>query len=154
MTAREVRSVTMQELVPAIMQVMQDGGSAELTVTGRSMTPLLRDRVSRVRLAAVSQPKRGDMVLYRRQNGAYVLHRIAAIGADGTYMMCGDAQTVLEPGIRREQLLAVVTDFARDEKWCSCDRPGYCLWWRARLADRPLRHLWVRVCRRLGAGTR
>ena len=111
MTAREVRSVTMQELVPAIMQAMQDGGSAELTVTGRSMTPLLRDRVSRVRLAAVSQPKRGDMVLYRRQNGAYVLHRIAAIGADGTYMMCGDAQTVLEPGIRREQLLAVVTDF-------------------------------------------
>ena len=91
MTAREVRSVTMQELVPAIMQAMQDGGSAELTVTGRSMTPLLRDRVSRVRLAAVSQPKRGDMVLYRRQNGAYVLHRIAAIGADGTYMMCGDA---------------------------------------------------------------
>ena len=55
------------------------------------------------------------MVLYRRQNGAYVLHRIAAIGADGTYMMCGDAQTVLEPGIRREQLLAVVTDFARGE---------------------------------------
>ena len=134
MTAREVRSVTMQELVPAIMQAMQDGGSAELTVTGRSMTPLLRDRVSRVRLAAVSQPKRGDMVLYRRQSGAYVLHRIAAIGADGTYMMCGDAQTVLEPGIRREQLLAVVTDFARGEKWCSCDRPGYRLWWRARLA--------------------
>ena len=31
MTAREVRSVTMQELAPAIMQAMQDGGSAELT---------------------------------------------------------------------------------------------------------------------------
>lgn len=150
MTAGEVRSVSMQELAPAIMQAIQAGGSAELTVTGRSMMPLLRDRVSKVRLTAVSQPKKGDMVLYRRQSGAYVLHRIAALGADGTYVMCGDAQTVMEPSIRREQLLAVVTDFARGGRWRSCDQLGYRLWWRARLADRPLRHLWVRVCRRMG----
>ena len=78
MTAKTVRSVSMQELAPAIVQAIQTGGSAELTVTGRSMTPFLRDRVSRVRLTAISQPKRGDVVLYRRQNGGYVLHRIAA----------------------------------------------------------------------------
>ena len=106
MTAKTVRSVSMQELAPAIVQAIQTGGSAELTVTGRSMTPFLRDRVSRVRLTAISQPKRGDVVLYRRQNGEYVLHRIAACCGDGTYVMCGDAQTVLEPSIRRDQLIA------------------------------------------------
>ena len=144
MTAKTVRSVSMQELAPAIVQAIQTGGSAELTVTGRSMTPFLRDRVSRVRLAAISQPKRGDVVLYRRQNGGYVLHRIAAC--------CGDAQTVLELSIRRDQLIAVMTAFARSEKWRGCDDPAYRLWWRLRLADRRLRHLWLRVCRRLGFG--
>ena len=134
MTAKTVRSVSMQELAPAIVQAIQTGGSAELTVTGRSMTPFLQDRVSRVRLTAISQPKRGDVVLYRRQNGGYVLHRI------------------LEPSIRRDQLIAVMTAFARGEKWRGCDDPAYRLWWRLRLADRRLRHLWLRVCRRLGFG--
>ena len=151
MTAKTVRSVSMQELAPAIVQTIRSGGSAELTVTGRSMMPLLRDRVSRVRLCAISRPKRGDMVLYRRQNGAYVLHRIAACCADGTYTMCGDAQTVLEPSIRRDQLIAVVTAFARGKKWCGCDDFGYRLWWTIRLADRPLRHIWMRIRRRLGS---
>lgn len=152
MTAKTVRSVSMQELAPAIVQAIQTGGSAELTVTGRSMMPFLRDRVSRVRLTAISQPKRGDVVLYRRQNGGYVLHRIAACCGDGTYVMCGDAQTVLEPSIRRDQLIAVMTAFARGERWRGCDDPAYRLWWRLRLADRRLRHLWLRVCRRLGFG--
>ena len=151
MTAKTVRSVSMQELAPAIVQAIQTGGSAELTVTGRSMTPFLQDRVSRVRLTAISQPKRGDVVLYRRQNGGYVLHRIATCSGDGTYVMCGDAQTVLEPSIRRDQLIAVMTAFARGEKWRGCDDPAYRLWW-LRLADRRLRHLWLRVCRRLGFG--
>ena len=71
---------------------------------------------------------------------------------DGTYVMCGDAQTVLEPSIRRDQLIAVMTAFARSEKWRGCDDPAYRLWWRLRLADRRLRHLWLRVCRRLGFG--
>ena len=134
----------MQELAPIIAQTVSSGGIAELTVTGRSMLPLLLDRVSRVKLAAINEPKRGDMVLYRRSNGTYVLHRIIRCDPDGTYTMCGDGQTALEPCLRRDQMIAVVQSFARHSKWCGCKNPLYKLWWRVRVADRPIRHLWKR----------
>ena len=118
-----------------------------MTVTGRSMLPLLLDRVSHVRLTAVTEPQVGDMVLYRRDTGAYVLHRIVKCCADGTYTMCGDGQTVTEPGLRREQMIAVVEAFARREKWRGCDEVPYRLWWRLHVSDRPLRHLWHRGIR-------
>lgn len=137
-------NVSMQELAPIIVQTVNAGGTAELTVTGRSMLPLLLDRVSRVKLTAITEPKYGDIVLYRRDNGTYVLHRIVKCCEDGTYTMCGDGQTVLEPRLRRDQMIAVVQSFARHDKWRSCENPLYKLWWRIHVADRPLRHLWKR----------
>lgn len=139
MTASASRSVSMQELGPLIVRTVDAGGTAELTVTGRSMLPLLLDRVSRVKLAPISEPRRGDMILYRRDNGRYVLHRLIHCESDGTYTFCGDGQTDLEPGLRREQLLAVVQSFARREKWRNCNNALYGLWWRIHVADRPLR---------------
>lgn len=138
------KTVSIQELGPIIAAKVNSGGTAELTVSGRSMLPLLLDRVSRVRFGAISVPKRGDMILYRRTNGTYVLHRIVKCCDDGTYTICGDGQTVLEPGIRREQMLAVAVAFARRDKWRECTSPPYSLWWRIHVADMPLRRLWKR----------
>ena len=138
------RNVSIQELGPIIAQTVNAGGTAELTVTGRSMLPLLLDRVSRVKLKAITEPHFGDMVLYRRDSGTYVLHRLIRCNADGTYTMCGDGQTVLEPGLRRDQMIAVVRSFARRSKWRDCEDTLYDLWWRIHAADRPLRHLWKR----------
>ena len=138
------RNVSIQELGPIIAQTVNAGGTAELTVTGRSMLPLLLDRVSRVKLTAISEPRYGDMVLYRRDSGTYVLHRLIRCNADGTYTMCGDGQTVPEPGLRRDQMIAVVRSFARRGKWRDCEDTLYDLWWRIHAADRPLRHLWKR----------
>ncbi len=139
MTETVSKSASIQEIGPIIAQTVATGGTAELTVTGRSMLPLLLNRVSRVRLAAIEEPRYGDMVLYRRGDGTYVLHRIVKCCADGTYTMCGDGQTEIEPGICREQLIAVVQSFARRKKWRDCDHVLYRLWWRLRIADRPLR---------------
>ena len=138
------KAVSIQEIGPIIARSVAMGGTAELTVTGHSMLPLLLDRVSRVKLTAISDPKYGDMVLYRRDNGTYVLHRIVRCDADGTYTMCGDGQTVLEPHLRLDQMIAVVQSFARKKHWCSCKNVLYQLWWRIHVADRPLRHLWKR----------
>lgn len=137
-------TVSMQDLAPLLVQKVSAGGTAEITVTGNSMRPLLLDRTSRVRLRAVIQPKRGDMILYRRANGTYVLHRLVKCEPDGTYTMCGDAQTSLEKGLRREQLLAEVESFARHKGWRSVNSPLYRLWWNIHLADRPLRRFWLR----------
>ena len=141
MTEAVSKNVSIQELGPIIAQTVASGGTVELTVTGNSMRPLLVDRVSRVRLTALDEPKTGDMVIYRRDNGTYVLHRIVKCCEDGTYTMCGDGQTVLEPGLRRNQMIAVVQSFARHDKWRDCEAPLYKLWWHIHVADRPLRHL-------------
>jgi hypothetical protein len=55
------------------------------------------------------------MILYRRDCGAYILHRIFRSEGD-TYTLVGDAQTMLEPGIRADQVLAVVTAVRRKGK--------------------------------------
>lgn len=81
---------------------------------------------------------RGAVVLYKRDNGQYVLHRVAACRGE-TYDFCGDAQWVLERGLRREQILAVVTEFQRTDRWTSVTSAAYGLYWRALLAVRPLR---------------
>ena len=144
MTEQTGMAVSIQELGPIIAQTVNAGGTVELTATGHSMLPLLLDRVSRVKLTAIREPKYGDVVLYRRDNGTYVLHRIVKCCADGTYTMCGDAQTALEPKLRRDQMIAVVQSFARRRRWRDCRAVTYQLWWRIHVADRPFRHLWKR----------
>ena len=139
------RSVSIQELGPVIAQTVNAGGTAELTVTGRSMLPLLLDRVSRVKLKAITEPRFGDMIFYRRDSGTYVLHRLISCDPDGTYTMCGDGQTVPEPGLRREQMIAAVQSFARRGKWRDCEDTLYRLWWHIHVADRPCRRFAARA---------
>ena len=70
-----------------------------LTVTGGSMLPLLAGGRDRVTLGPVPERlRRGEVLLYRRTDGSYVLHRLTGFGQDGTLVFCGDRQT--EPGYR------------------------------------------------------
>lgn len=99
--------------------------SLPLIISGNSMSPFLihgRDTVFLSRLTRSA--RRGDMLLYQRTNGSYVLHRVYAVTAE-VYTMVGDAQTVLEKGIRPEQVIAIVTKVIRKGK---CLEPG-CFWW-------------------------
>ena len=69
--------------------------------------------------------RRGDMLLYQRSSGQYVLHRVWKAEKDGTFTMVGDAQTELEHGIREEQIIAIVTSVVRKGKSMA---PGG-FWW-------------------------
>lgn len=122
----------MEELLPV-------GGSVEFTATGNSMRPMLFDKGSKVRLRAPNLLRRGDVILYRRENGEFVLHRIVKAGEELT--VCGDAQWHPESGIRRGQVLAVMTDFTYHGRWVSCENGVYRLYRRVWLSLRPLRHL-------------
>jgi hypothetical protein len=59
--------------------------------------------------------EKGDVILFRRRNGQYVLHRIVAIGDDGILSLLGDAQILPEP-VHPSQIRAVVTQVRRGEK--------------------------------------
>ena len=151
MNVRNV-DISLEELSPLMQEILGRGESFEMTVTGNSMRLMLRHRVSRVRLAPPRPLQKGDLPLYRRKTGAYILHRVANVTEDG-YVFCGDAQWHLEKGIGQEQIVAVATDFARRDRWVSCASAGYRIYWRFWLWVRPLRRLvfggWGRIKRKV-----
>ena len=114
-------------LLEEYRKLLQEEGVKELplTITGSSMSPFLIHDRDTVYLSRLTRPaRRGDMLLYRRDNGAYILHRVYAVTPE-SYTMVGDAQTELEHGIRPDQVIAVVTRVARKEQEL---RPGS-FWW-------------------------
>lgn len=120
-----VKIVSAEEWIPPLLELLEETDCVPLVISGNSMAPFLvhhRDTVylSRIRRAL----KKGDMILYRRDCGKYVLHRIYR-AESGTYTLVGDAQTRLEQGIRPDQVLALVTAVRRKGKLL---QPG-CFWW-------------------------
>ena len=129
----------MEDLSPLIKELVAQGGSVELTVTGSSMEPMLHHGESRVRLTRAKELKRGDLALYRRENGQYVLHRIIDKDLLG-YVCCGDAQSVPED-IHSFQVLAMVEQFTRRDCWVDCGSRLYHAYWKTWLLLRPARRI-------------
>ena len=99
--------------------------SLPLVITGGSMSPFLIGGRDTVYLSRPTGPiRRGDAVLYRRNTGQYVFHRVYRVSGEGLTMV-GDAQTVLEPGIQPDQIIAIMTSAQRKGKTLS---PGN-FWW-------------------------
>ena len=96
--------------------LLENGEELPLPVQGSSMAPFLADRRDLVWVRKPTEPlKVGNVVLYQRSNGQYILHRIHSIQTD-SFTMVGDAHQVLEPGIRREQIFGQVTRVFRKGK--------------------------------------
>ena len=103
-------------ILEPLLALLDEVESVPLLISGNSMTPFLVHRRDTVYLAKPNRPlKKGDMVLYQRINGSYVLHRIFKEEPD-SYTMVGDAQTQLEFGIREDQIRAVVIAVRRKGK--------------------------------------
>ena len=106
----------LSEMIPVMKRVWEKGGTFSFYPRGTSMQPFLvqgRDKV--ILSPAPEHLKKYRMVLYQRDNGAYVIHRI--VEAEGAvYTMRGDNQYYVETGIRREQILGLVTAVERDGK--------------------------------------
>lgn len=126
------RLISMDEMVPVLKERLAEGQSVRFSPRGTSMLPMIRQgRDSVVLSPVIGKLKRGDIPLYRRDNGSYVLHRIDEAGE--TYTCIGDHQFVLEHGIRQDQVIAVVTEFYRGNRRCSTKNVGYrayCALWR------------------------
>lgn len=140
--------VSMAELSPLMIECLDEGKEVLLTVTGNSMCPFLRHRRDQVVLAKPADPttlQTGDVPLYRRKSGQLVLHRIVerddgkkrrlygerellpTMHSSGslTYTMLGDAQTVREPNIASDQIIAVAVAFLRKGKRWDCRSTAY-----------------------------
>ncbi len=124
---KEIRQVLAAEkLAPVIFDVVESGGVFPLVVTGTSMTPTLHPQRDKVFLVSPKQrvPKKKDIVLFRREDGTYVLHRMIKKDKTGRLEINGDAQTWTEQ-ITSGQIVAVVEAIERKGKKFSVDNKKY-----------------------------
>lgn len=111
----KVTVIDPQILIPQLLELLEETDAVPLLISGNSMSPFLVHGRDTVYLSKITTPpQRGDMILYQRTNGHYVLHRVYAAGE--TFTMVGDAQTLLEKGIHPEQMLARVSAVCRKGK--------------------------------------
>lgn len=108
-------NVSLTEFWPVMKEVIDSDGEFAFYPNGTSMLPLIRQGVDQVILVKANDIKKGDVVLYLRDNGQFVLHRIVKV-KKGEYVMCGDNQFDLEYGITDKHILAKMKSFIRDEQ--------------------------------------
>ena len=108
----------LSDAIDVIEEVLSGGGEFRIFPKGTSMLPLIRQGKDSVVLKRNFKhcAKKHDIAFYRRDSGAYVLHRVMKRCSDGTYIMCGDNQTELEKGIRKDQIIAYVSKIYREDK--------------------------------------
>lgn len=112
----KVKVADPEQIVEPLLSLLEETESVPLVISGSSMTPFLVHGRDTVYLSKPEAPfRRGDMLLYRRDSGSYVLHRVYRTEGE-CLTMVGDAQTCLEPGIRRDQILARVSAVRRKGK--------------------------------------
>lgn len=142
----ESRYASTQVLMPVIKELIEEGQTVKLTITGNSMLPLLRHEEDQVELTKFTgNVKKGDMVLIQRSDRDYILHRVNLVDEDKQqFFMVGDAQRMIEGPLDYNQIVAVGVAIFRGDKRISVESPWYTLfvwsWFRV-IRFRP-RILW------------
>ena len=106
-------------------QELEKHGSIVYPNTGHSMWPLIREGrdLMVIEKKGPDRCRKYDAVLFKRDNGVYVLHRILEVRDRGYYIVgdnCAKGEYV-----REDQVLGVMTAVVRDGKTVSVDDPAY-----------------------------
>lgn len=126
----------LEALMPTIAEVIAAGGVFRLYPRGTSMLPLLHEGRDAVELAAAEPYAIGDVLLYRRESGQFVLHRLVAEQKSGL-VFCGDNQSILEFGIPRSAVLAKMSGYCTGDVHHTVDEADYLAYAAARVARFP-----------------
>ena len=99
-----------EEYIDSLISVLKEGREVPLLVVGHSMEPFLVHERDTVLLSPVDRMlKKGDIALFKRKDGQYILHRRYKI-KDNDFYFVGDNQNLcdVEGPIRKEQICALV----------------------------------------------
>lgn len=125
-------------------------GEIRCEISGTSMQPLLNSKKTTVHICLLKEdPLPLDVVLFTRDDGSFVLHRIVGL-SKGAYTLCGDNQTEVEFGIKRHQILGRMEGYYRGDLYHSCSGLSYRLYSLVWTYARPLRSLWLALVQKLG----
>ncbi len=131
-------SIQLAQMLPLIQERLAAGETVKFTPRGISMRPMLDGIRDQVVICPLPETvKKYDIPLFRRDDGQFVLHRIVKAGQ--TYTCIGDHQLVYEKGVRRDQMIGLVTGFYRKGKYYSVDAVGYRIYSRMWHWLRPFR---------------
>lgn len=121
--------------------IIKEKGFLVSTIVGISMYPLLRQRKDSVHIVKIDSPlKKNDVILYQRDSGQYVLHRIIKI-KNSNYIICGDNQWKKEYGITDDHIIGIMIGYYRKEKYHSVNSFGFKVYTLIVRLTRPLRRL-------------
>ncbi|MDD3958397.1 MAG: S24/S26 family peptidase [Candidatus Izemoplasmatales bacterium] len=122
-------------------EILDEKGYLIISPSGRSMWPLIRENKDAIKLVPPGTIKKRDIILYRRRDGHYIVHRVIKVLQESV-VLCGDNQWKLEKDITYPMILAVMEGYYRNEKYRSAHHAGYRLYSRIWVAFR-----WVRFIR-------
>ncbi len=137
-----------------IEELLKRGQVIQIHPQGYSMYPMFvpgRDEAV-IGRADTDKLRRGDVVLYRRENSILVLHRIWARKPEGFYMT-GDNQMEVEGPLKPEQIRGVLLAFIKGGRRISVNNPFYVFASRLWMVARPLRKIVRKIrqrCRSTG----
>ena len=96
-----------------IERSIKELGYAVVPITGTSMLPLLKEGRDLVELESCSQErlKKGDVVLYKKNDGTLVLHRIIKTENGEFFTVLGDHQFNNDERVNNNQIIAVACGF-------------------------------------------
>ena len=137
-----------EEFLDALEEAFQKKGTALVAVTGGSMAPSLRPNRDYVQLRRCRPTdfRRGTILLYRRENGAILLHRIRKVLPGGRLLMNGDAQAWCEQ-IECSQAVAAAAECLRNGKRLACRGLKLRLWNICWYPTRPFRPFLISLLR-------
>lgn len=105
----------MEDLYPLILDAFSKDLVFTFPIHGTSMLPLLRTN-DLVTLKKIDRPLSiGDIVLFRRFDGSFVLHRIRYI-KENQYTIVGDHQIPLEKNVSKNQIIGYVISYTKKDK--------------------------------------
>ena len=130
------------DFVPRMLELLAQGRQVKIKPEGVSMLPTLRPNQDIVILSPLPEKlKKYDVVFYRRADGQFVLHRIVAVGE--RYTCLGDNQFREEPGVEKEQMIAIMSGFIRNGKEHSVQELRYRIYCRLWCAMRKVKHVFL-----------
>ena len=129
-------------------QLLADGYSIRIHPQGFSMYPLFipgRDEAVIEPIGSKSL-RRNDVVLYRRDSGILVLHRIFKINSEGVWLV-GDNQTEIEGPLRADQMKGLLCAAIRNDREIPTSSPVYRFLTSFWLFLRPIRPVFWKLSR-------
>lgn len=109
------KQIHISDMMPIIRELVAEGKEVEISPQGISMLPSIASGDTVILAKPKRPPKKYDIVLYCRDDGTAVLHRVVGTKRNA-YIVAGDAQAFSEYPVNENAIVAVALRVMRNGK--------------------------------------